>query len=146
MKRAAWGMPVPRMKAWLRVIVHLALLLAVLVPLVSASGLSGYVRALGGGSVHRCHCQMAGPDSTCSCPLCHPFDPAYRTSHEAFRGQCGDDYDDSTRGIASPSVPAMAASLRLRVPERVAVVVAERLAPEDPGTQPPVPPPRTRFV
>lgn len=118
--------------------------LALSLPLGAAAAWSGYVEALGGGPVHHCRCAMSGGHSTCSCPLCHPFDPRYRLSTDAFRNKCGDTYDDATHELVPITVSAAVLALRLRVPERVAVPRREQLPPEEPVRKPAIPPPRAR--
>ena len=129
--------------AW--VVLGRGVILALFLPLALASSLPAFARALGGPTVHVCHCAMSGGHSTCTCPICHPNRADFRLSEEAIRGTCGDPdlVFGGSLAVALPTTPGFAI---LRPPARPAW--SPNLDGRDPGVvrSPPTPPPRVASV
>jgi hypothetical protein len=118
------------------------LVLSLVLPLSLSGALPVFARALGGPTVHVCHCAAHGGPASCGCPICNPDRDDLAFSVESLRGKCGD--DDLAFGAALGAAVAPPAGVTVLPPDLVAEtspVIALRAALV--YRTPPTPPPRS---
>jgi hypothetical protein len=118
--------------------------LALVLPLCLSSALPIFARALGGPTVHVCHCAAHGGPASCGCPICNPDRDDLAFSEESIRGKCGD--DGLAFGAALGSAVAPPPGVTVVAPDLVAQTapwVYGRLA--SVFVTPPTRPPRRAF-
>lgn len=123
----------------------LALVLAVLAPMVFGSALGPLSRALGGVAEHLCACGMV--PGTCGCPECELLERQRQLDrtprpYPVLKSQCSD--GEIAAGFPSlpPAVPPAGFVLPTPSPRPLAMTDTPPSAPSLDSLPPPTPPPR----